>query len=780
MQFESLLAKSFDDEDEDIPVYARLLAHLRLVEDSGEAIYRMVGEKILQQIDLNNDLWRSRLKRGLATAGLCHDIGKANDGFQTMIQGKPKLSPTVQPIRHELLSALLLAEEGEVRSWALNRLSENGRYDDDAEELLACVIAAVGGHHRKLDEEWKKASIALHHGGCGRAVKTCLTHENLKRLFNGAVTREIVIDLDKGSDESLSDKRASFQIFSNRFRDSVENDRDWWRFTAVLKALTSAADVAGSALPEKRKSPRKWIEINLAQSQFVTAEQMRRVVEARLKGKPFRPFQEAMKNSRKRITLAEAGCGTGKTGGAYSWSEFHADGKKLFFCYPTTGTATEGFLGYVAETDVEAELIHSRSIVDIEDMTTVKGDEWNEEEKTDDAETEKRIRIESLKMWYPQVVICTADTVLSLVRNNRRGWYNSPAILSASFVFDELHAYDNRMFAGVIALIKALPGAHFLLMTASLPKTRKEFLLKHLGTENIEQIPTPKELEDLSRYTFKRLTALEDAFDIAERARSESLKILWICNTVGRTQKVFDDLEERKLPVQTYHSRFKYEDRKNQHRQVIDGFDREKSDKSLIAVTTQVAEMSLDLDADILISEIAPVPSMIQRLGRLNRRINLDNPGTPRTFYFYVPESRNPYGKNKEEAEEIFGQSKLWLDELTELNVKRPLSQSDLAEYFRKLPIEDEVALNLSTNWLDSGWFAVPEPVREPSLSVSVILPEDVNACLNDRREVINKAIPMTYDSKKMDDWRELKGNLIAPPNVISYCKKRGARWLQK
>jgi CRISPR-associated endonuclease/helicase Cas3 len=72
------------------------------------------------------------------------------------------------------------------------------------------------------------------------------------------------------------------------------------------------------------------------------------------------------------------------------------------------------------------------------------------------------------------------DTVLALVRNNRRGLYNSPAILSGAFVFDELHAYDNPMFEAVMALIKALPGARFLLMTASLPKAHKNFLLKCL------------------------------------------------------------------------------------------------------------------------------------------------------------------------------------------------------------------------------------------------------------------------------------------------------------
>ena len=499
MLFETLLAKSFDELSGKTPTYAKLYPHLRLVEDSGKAIFKMVGEKVLEQIGLHDEIWISRLKRGLTIACLCHDIGKANDGFQKMIQGKPtKLSPKFQPMRHELLSALLLAEAGEVQDWALSFLSENGKYDDAA-ELLNSVIAAVGGHHRKLDEDWKKASLAVRDGSCGQTVITFLTHENLKTLFNGKISKEVVLDLIPNKENSLQDKRIDFLCASNQFANSLEENLAWWRFSAVLKALTAAADVAGSALPEKEVSPRKWIEINLAESQFLKAMQMREVVNARLDGNGLRKFQRDVATAKAKVTLVEAGCGTGKTVAAYAWAETHADGKKLFFCYPTTGTATEGFLGYVAESDVEAKLIHSRSSVDVDEMTEVRGDE----ETKDEEETEKRLRIESLNMWFPQVVVCTADTVLSLVRNNRRGWYNSPAILSASFVFDELHAYDNRMFAAVIALIKALPNAHFLLMTASLPKSRKEFLLKYVGEENIEQVKTPKELEELPRYNFK-------------------------------------------------------------------------------------------------------------------------------------------------------------------------------------------------------------------------------------------------------------------------------------
>jgi CRISPR-associated endonuclease/helicase Cas3 len=739
------------------------------VQDAGEAIFEAVGRKILTNLGLNDPIWLSRLKKGLSVACLCHDLGKANDGFQKMIRGQ--ISPNAQPIRHELLSALLLVEEGEVRQWVLDLLSENEQFDD-ANVLLDCVIAAVGGHHRKLDEEWKKASIALHNGGCGEKVEILLGHDDLRPLFGDRVCNNIVINLMPTDENSLEDRRIEFHISSNRFQQRLNSCPKWCRFAAALKVLTAAADVAGSALPEQRISPRKWVKANLAESQFVSARDMRKVVRARLGRNTLRNFQRTVANSTANVTLVEAGCGTGKTLAAYLWAERHAQGGKLFFCYPTTGTATEGFLGYVAENHIEAELIHSRAAVDIEEMTEVRGDD-------DYSETEKHSRIESLKMWHPKVVVCTADTILSLVRNNRRGWYSSPAILCGTFVFDELHAYDNRMFAAVIALIKAMPNAHFLLMTASLPQARKKFLCRLIP--GIAQIETEREFEELPRYHFQKLADEREAFEIARRVENEQLKILWICNTVARAQGIYDELKAANLPVQTYHSRFKYEDRKEIHRKVVDGFKRKTPNESLIAVTTQVAEMSLDLDADILISELAPVPSLIQRLGRLNRRITPENPGVPRNAYFYMPANRSPYGTNDEEARRLFEQAESWLGKLIDLNGSRPLSQADLAEQFQNLPQIDEERLDdraLRTALLDSGFFATPEPVREPDISISVIMEEDTDVCRQEPKQIIRKSIPMTFDARKMKGWRKFKSNLIAPPNTIDYCKDRGARWL--
>jgi CRISPR-associated endonuclease/helicase Cas3 len=749
--FDLLLAKSYSGQDSP-PTYARLLPHLRAVERAGESIVEIAGDLILQQLDLPQNPWLSRLQRAVRVACLCHDLGKANDGFQNMVRGN--IDPTRQPARHELLSALLLTDKNNpIRDWAMKMLST----DDDApatEMLINSVIGAVGGHHLKLDEDWRKAALGLR-GGCGPRVNVILDHPDLKPLFGELVCKPIKLSLVDGEQTFLGLQHLPFNRSSSRWRHDLKSNHQWWRFAAAVKALVAAADVAGSAmLPERgRVVIANWVYQTLGNR--VTSAQMQGVVEERLKGAKPRAFQEIIGESKSRVTLAEAGCGSGKTIAAYMWATRNADGKKLFFCYPTTATATEGFLGYVHDSNVEAELIHSRSIVDLEGLAEV-----NDEDKNDHL-----LRIQSLNAWSPQAIVCTVDTVLALVRNNRRGLYNSPAILSGAFVFDELHAYDNRMFESVVALIKALPGAKFLLMTASLPKARKDFLLENV--DDLKEVPPEMKLEGIPRYLFEARHSQEDLYEKAKQACAEGKRVLWVCNTVARAQNVLKELQTRSVKSRTYHSRFKYVDRVRQHRKVIRWFGSVKRKIGIVAVTTQVAEMSLDLDADVLITEIAPISALIQRLGRLNRRVTPDSPGKPRCAFFYSPQKPMPY----DEVELTLAQQ--WIEQLTGLD--RPLSQADLSDWFNALSPQQDLRFDTRTAWLDSGWFATPQPVREPGYSVSVILPEDEPVCRQDHSQITNRAIPMNYSAKKMSGWQEFKFNFLAPQGAVAYDRKTGA-----
>lgn len=123
------------------------------------------------------------------------------------------------------MSVLLLAEKDDMRNWALDLLRADGGFED-VEKLLDCVIAAIGGHHLKLDEEWQKASIAFRDGGCWQSVQTFLTHENLKPLFSKEVTQEICLDLIKNKANSLHDKHIPFKFSSNKFKDTLKNNLD--------------------------------------------------------------------------------------------------------------------------------------------------------------------------------------------------------------------------------------------------------------------------------------------------------------------------------------------------------------------------------------------------------------------------------------------------------------------------------------------------------------------------------------------------------------------------
>jgi CRISPR-associated endonuclease/helicase Cas3 len=87
--------------------------------------------------------------------------------------------------------------------------------------------------------------------------------------------------------------------------------------------------------------------------------------------------------------------------------------------------------------------------------------------------------------------------------------YAWPALANAAFVFDEVHAYDKRLFGALLKFIKTFRGAPILLMSASftpeqLQKIRE--VATELGEELDEPISGSKELEQLKRYQIQWLS----------------------------------------------------------------------------------------------------------------------------------------------------------------------------------------------------------------------------------------------------------------------------------
>ena len=391
--------------------------------------------------------------------------------------------------------------------------------------------------------------------------------------------------------------------------------------------------------------------------------------------------------------------------------------KRLFFCFPTTGTATEHWIDYARDLGA---LIHSRVEVD----HAMLG----------------RDASEGVELWSTPLVVCTADTVLGLCGWAKKAAYGFPALLDASFVFDEIHSYDRILFGRLLAFLELLPEAPVLLASASLPRPRLEALRR--ARPDLHLVEGPRELEDLPRY---QPPGKEGSAD----------RVLVVRNTVDRAVAARGD--EGML----YHSRFRYLDRVRIHRQAIDSF---KAGACRLTAT-QVAEMSLDLSAGLLDTDEAPVPAMIQRMGRLNRF------GTSEGFWIVrTVESPLPY------AEEDLEQSRSWVAVLASYG--RQLSQSDLIEAWEEVGHSSEECRPLEV--LTDPVTVQPAPTREDGTTIPVLLEQDAGAVPNEwrARRVYLRAheVPVPVRPVVMK-WSKIDSIPIAPASAIAYDGSTGAAW---
>jgi CRISPR-associated endonuclease/helicase Cas3 len=518
------------------------------------------------------------------------------------------------------------------------------------------------------------------------------------------------------------------------------------RLLALAKVLVLAADVAGSALPKAAEKATAWIPIQLARRS--TRSALEALIARRLGGAQLRPFQENVAASDAPVTLVTAGCGSGKTLGAWAWAARQHPQRQFWMTYPTTGTATEGFRDYVHGADIEARLEHGRAVVDLEIFGLAEGDVMRD-----------RDRLDALRAWGVAAITCTVDTLLGLLQNQRKGLYAFPGIADAAVVFDEVHSYDERLFATLLRFLDDLPGIPALVMTASLPAARLAALRTLVARRHgraLHEVSGPPELEALPRYRFLDSETLPIALVGEALGRGE--KVLWVSNTVGRCMA-----SGAGLPGLVYHSRFRYCDRVARHSAVIEAF---RQPGPALATTTQVAEMSLDLSADLLVTDLAPVSALIQRLGRLNRRSTPEAPIPVRPFVV-LPFAGAPYKRGSLE------QASGWLSTLR----SRELSQRDLVMAWNQPAVQPPAPGRSS--WLDGGFHTDPVEVRLASPGITVLLEADARDVATGRRRAEEMALAMGPPPHGLDPaaWRRVEYLPVVPEGLISYDPMRGAAW---
>lgn len=212
-------------------------------------------------------------------------------------------------------------------------------------------------------------------------------------------------------------------------------------------------------------------------------------------------------------------------------------------------------------------------------------------------------------------------------------------------IVDEAHAYDaytTRLLAGLLAMHAALGGTAIVL-SATLPLATRRGLLSGFARGSRVEPPEPRERAyplvtvfaagrfeespaahrpDLARTLTVERKASEDAAlaEIRDAARAGAA-VVWIRNTVDDAIEGRDRLARQGLEAELFHARFAMGDRLVRERSVLARFGKEARAEARrgVLVATQVVEQSLDLDFDLVVSDLAPIDCLLQRAGRLWR-----------------------------------------------------------------------------------------------------------------------------------------------------------------
>ena len=763
--------------DEALRPSMHLLCHLQDVTESATRIVEATADSQLSALGLNPNDYREQFRRCVLLAAAIHDIGKANDHFQGMIVGTRDVQQNPQGLRHEWVAVLLLTE---LRSWLLPAVG-------GSETDFAISEWAIAGHHPAHNHDSPPRSCPP---GSGAVMRLHTDHADfaailgwLKEQFDLAAEPPFISDPVRplvGPGDAFSElaawSKAAQRIWEEKLKKSAER-----RLVAAVKNCLIAADVAGSALPrEIPDESKRWASIGQAFHRVPTSDDLQFLAEYGLEGNAPREFQTAVANHPDSVVFVKAGCGTGKTVAAYLRAAKQYVGRRLYFCYPTTGTATEGYKDYLfPETpkagalhtqkdaadrqrlaDVSAALFHSRRGVDFEIILGTGHDSTT-------ADADAFAKADALESWSTPVVACTVDTVLGLVQNNRRGLFAWPALAQSAFVFDEIHAYDDRLFGALLRFLRDLPGLPALLMTASLPVPRvealREVLLKYRGID-LSPITGPEAFETRPRY-HKASPEDGDPLPLIAEAVRAGDKALWVSNTVKRVMDAATRAEGAGVSPLIYHSRFKYADRVRRHQAVIEAFT-PGQDKGVLAVTSQVCEMSLDLQGcTLLVTECAPVPALIQRLGRLNRHATQGDPTRPFVVLPLSSQNYLPYVPRDMEA------ATDWLAKLPDADI----SQRHLAAAWEQTG--ENPTESVASAWLDGGPVTTVSELREASPGITVIVQDDVERATG--RHLGKYTLPMPPPPKRLDwrSWPKPRGIPIAPTDSITYNANRGAAW---
>lgn len=263
------------------------------------------------------------------------------------------------------------------------------------------------------------------------------------------------------------------------------------------------------------------------------------------------------------------------------------------------------------------------------------------------------------------IAVGTVDQALLGVLRSKHHFLRLHGLARKVVIVDEVHAYDtftSEILARLCAWLRSLRTTVVLLSATLSSPQRTRLLNEHDVKEApalapyprvvvardgaVHQEPFPARRPPVAiALTWKPAAALPAA--VAEAVKLGGC-VAWIVNTVARAQAIYQMLADlhaggemaADVELTLLHARFPFEARQRRERAAEDAFGPPEKAKTrpraAIVVGTQVLEQSLDLDFDLMVTELAPVDLILQRAGRLHRHDRSDRPDALRAPELWV------------------------------------------------------------------------------------------------------------------------------------------------
>ncbi|MBC7098517.1 CRISPR-associated helicase Cas3' [Candidatus Bipolaricaulota bacterium] len=756
---EFLRAKSSDQEnyllkDHLKETVARIIEMHRFFEDNKENFSYNLSEDLLEK---------------LIVAAIIHDLGKIDYNFQKKVFKAEEresnewieLKEFFRPLkviqrspRHEIFSsiwstflmgndeldkkirtAILLHHYNEYFVTERDLMEIIYDYEDQVKSYLEFIIENSSVLEDFLIQLLRYIQEGLPNDILSSAINTLRTQMDFGKA-------EVLLEKIKGHDDDIS----SFAQFYNP---RVE-DHDF----LVLLGLLRRSDYSASAnVPVELYGPRVFVNVE--------NKIERKIPEKRLWQKELLDkidFDDSI--------VLVAPTGSGKTELAILWSARNK--RKLIYTLPLRVALNDLFTRFRNEEDgyfntSDVDILHSTAFIEYMD----------EEMAGKSINVDKMMT--SARLLSSPVLLTTPDQVFLTSLN----YYGSDKVISiypfSSFIIDEVQTYNEEMAAIIIKTVNMIRelGGKVMIMTATFPPYFEKFF-KDFNFVDVKDYGLDIKNLDLKRHKIKVIdkplfVEIDNELEIPEESINKIKRIIdcdknlfIVVNNVRKAIELYERLREDHSNVYLLHSRI-LEIEKD--RRLSEIKEKVENKERVIVVSTQIIEASVDLDFDVMITEISTIDSQIQRWGRIYRNRSKDYQEDEPNIIIFAGELENGNLKIDSGTRRIYDKKvvektrevlKEYEGEIFDYKLERNLISEVFERRIGNLTLKEHYESKIENILKDLEYFSVEKKSQAQLLfrriaGVKIVIPDLIIQDHDNIRKIFGKCI-----KEGVKTWKEI------------------------